>query len=257
MLGLFLKIPSRHVITYVALATIVIAGGAQWAMMPVAEAPVEVLALPAPPPALPVPVPVPRPDIADIGKVSAPSANRRTFVTFQNRDMGGGDYAVLRQVSQSICETRCLLDGQCVSYTFNTWEGACFLKSAVSPLRLDPRGISGVLASVKVSEDSKPVAMQKVQSRLLEGDAYKTIEASSAGCTEACLADEMCLGFNQIAKGGSCELLGSMTGSLRAPGMVMAMKIQPEPERRRRSPSPDMPPEVAELFGAILRQAVR
>ena len=270
MFGLFLKTAKPRHAVYGAVAMLIAAGAAHWPGMFPEEQPAEDLltASIGPPitpvisPPVAVPLPVPRPDIASVPKRTPASAAKREFVTFDNRDMGGGDYAVLHGVSHGVCQTRCFLDRQCVSYTFNKWEGACFLKSALSDLRLEPRGISGVLASARVDEDPRPPIIQKVPSRRLEGDTYKQLQASFGACANLCLADDKCAGFNLQANGRSCALMASIDRSVGVPGAVSGLKMQVAREllrRERRPPWPpsDMPPEVSALFDAMISQAMR
>jgi hypothetical protein len=209
-----------------------------------------------------VPLPVPRPEIVAVAKPAPAVSAKRQFITFDSRDMGGGDYAVLQGVSQDVCETRCLLDQQCVAYTFNKWESACFLKSSLSDLRLEPRGVSGVLASAKVGEDRRPPIIQKVPARRLEGEAYKQVQASFGACAEVCLADDKCTGFNLREGSRSCSLMASIDKSVGAPDMKSGLKMQlarriASRDRRPSWPPADMPPEFAAMFNAMIDQAMR
>jgi hypothetical protein len=271
MFGLFLKTAKPRHVAYGAIVMFVAAGATHWAgIFPEGEPAEEILTAsiaPAAPAPVVVPLPVPKPNIAATpsqrqAETAKGTTAKREFVTRDNRDMGGGDYAVLQRVSLGVCETRCFLDRHCVAYTFNKWEGACFLKSSLSDLRLEPRGVSGVLASARVREDPRPPIIQKVPSRRLDGDAYKQVQASFGGCAQACLADDKCAGFNLPAGSQSCSLLASVDKSVAASGTASGLKMQlarrmASRERRPPWPPADMPPEFAVLFDAMIGQAMR
>jgi hypothetical protein len=268
--GLFLKTAKPRHAAYGAVALLIAAGAAHWAgIFPERESAEEILTAsitPAAPPVgtprVAVPLPVPRPEIAVVAKRVPAASVKRQFVTFDSRDMGGGDYAVLRSVRRDVCETRCLLDRQCVAYTFNKWESACFLKSSLSDLRLEPRGVSGVLTSAKVGNDPRPPIIQKVPARRLEGEAYKEMQAGFGGCAQACLADDRCAGFNLTEGVHACSLMASIDKSVAASGMKSGLKMQlarriASRERRPPWPPADMPPEFTVLFDAMISQAMR
>jgi hypothetical protein len=274
MFGLFLKTAKPRQVVVGAVALFAAAGLIHWAgtlpaTEPVDERPTGSVAVSA---TLAAPVPVPRPDVLGPAKplqlaVSSKSTApihpaHREFVAFDSRDMGGGDYAMLSGVSRNMCETRCVLDKQCLAYTFNKWEGACFLKSSLSDLRLDPRGITGVVTSARVDEDSRPPIIQKVASRRLEGEGYEELRGGFGKCAAACLADDRCAGFNLPAGTKACSLIASIDRSVGAPGTTTGLKMQLARQlshRERRPPWPpaDMPPEVADIFGAMINHAIR
>jgi hypothetical protein len=268
MFGLFLKAAKPRHAAYGAVVMLVAASTAHWAgVFSETEPTDDILTAsitPAAPsePAVAVPLPVPRPEIALAPKTAPVVGAKRQFTTFDSRDMGGGDYAVLQSVSRNVCETRCILDRQCVAYTFNKWEGACFLKSSLGDLRLEPRGISGVLTSAKVGEDPRPPIIQKVPSRRLDGDAYKEIQASFGVCAQACLADARCAGFNLPVGSQTCSLMDSIDKSVAASGTASGLKIQLARRmvsRDRRPPWPpaDMPPDFAVMLDVMIGKAMR
>ncbi|MES2665405.1 MAG: alpha-2-macroglobulin family protein [Pseudomonadota bacterium] len=53
---------------------------------------------------------------------------RRTVLT-QDQDLPGGDIASVLDTTLEACERACLTNSRCTAYTFNTRNGACFVKS--------------------------------------------------------------------------------------------------------------------------------
>jgi hypothetical protein len=178
----------------------------------------------------------------------------RDFVTYDNRDLHGGDYDSFRNVSHEECADRCKSDARCRAYTYNTWESACFVKSSLSAMRIEPRGVTGVLASEKVRDDKRPPVIQRSRSRLFPGVAYRQVLAPAyEGCAKACLDDAACLGFNFSEASRSCALMASLDKPVPAASTDIGIKLQasaPRPAgRAARHAAP--PPEIA-IFEAVL-----
>ena len=52
-----------------------------------------------------------------------------------------GDYHKQR-ISSDQCEKLCRRDSRCRAYSYDAWNHYCFLKSALGPLRLEPRSVT-------------------------------------------------------------------------------------------------------------------
>ena len=218
------------------------------------------------------PVPIPRmrePDGAPApgwvvkAKVEPASGKARSgdFVTYANRDLVGGDYDSFRNVGQDECASRCKADGRCRAYTYNTWDNVCFVKSSLSTLRIEPRGVTGVFASEKVREDKRPPVIQKSRSRLFPGVPYRQIQSSAyEGCAKACLGDAACLGFNFSKANRSCGLMASLDKPVAGKSTDLGIKVQrsaSRPAPRHASAYADLPPDIAPIFDAVLHELMR
>jgi hypothetical protein len=201
--------------------------------------------------------------VADVDHSEGGNAPR-DFVTHANRDMLGGDYDSFRNVSQEECALRCRSDKRCRAYTYNTWENACFVKSSLSALRIEPRGVTGVVASAKVGEEKRPASIQRGRSRLFPGVPYRQVLAPAyEGCAKACLDDSACLGFNYSKTNRSCALMASLDKPVSAKATDFGMKLQRTANSRRgpRYAPPsgyaDLPPEIAPVFDAVMHEFMR
>lgn len=187
----------------------------------------------------------------------------RALVTHVNRDIDGRDYQVLRNQSQAGCESRCKSDVRCRAYTFNKWERVCFLKSSAKVARIEPRGISGVLAMEQIRTSLRPPTIERLRSRRFPSRPYRSQKAADYdGCARACAADQSCLGFNFAKADGSCALIATLDKTALDNGTDAGMKWQAPvvasaaPRRRAVPPPRDLPPEAAIIFG-VVRQMMR
>jgi hypothetical protein len=224
--------------------------------------------IPLPAPTMQEPVPAPGWLLeagADRRSQSGGDGDPRTFVTYANHDIDGGDYEVLKKVGEEACADRCKADVRCRSYTFNKWENVCFLKSSTSRARIEPRGTSGVLASEAVRVSSRPPVIQRSRAMRFPNEPYRVLAGMHYGaCEKECLADARCLGFNFGKADLSCALIEAPAKSTPSASTDLGMKLQlpGRPSRvaakPRNGPFPsDMPPEMTVLFDAVVRQMMR
>jgi hypothetical protein len=187
------------------------------------------------------------------------SNTAREFVVHANRDLNGGDYDSFRNVSQDQCADRCKSDQRCRAYTYNRWESACFVKSSLGPLKIEPRGVTGVISSEKVREDKRPLVIQKTSSRYFPGVSYRQVLAPAyEGCAKACLDDAACLGFNYGKANRSCALMASLDKPVAGGATDLGIKLQgapPRPVGPRARPR-GLPAELA-IFEAVLGDVFR
>lgn len=188
----------------------------------------------------------------------------RRLVTYPNTDIDGRDYRVLKNTGLAECRTSCQSDGRCRAFTFNTWEKVCFLKASADVRRIEPRGVSGVLATEAVRSAKRPPTIQTVRSRRFPGQPYKVLRRGNFdACAGQCMAEPSCLGFNYDKADRSCALIATLDRSVPSRSTDAGMKWQaPIVEvsaMRRRGPSPrsDLPPEAAAIFEAVFGQIMR
>jgi PAN domain len=188
----------------------------------------------------------------------------RVLIRHVNRDIDGGDYRVVKNTGLSQCESQCKADQRCRAYTFNTWQNVCFLKSSTSVMRIEPRGVSGVLETVDLRSARRPPTIQRLSARQFPGVPYRVFQGSDYdACARQCLVDPLCLGFNISRLDRSCALLSRLDRSVPGNGTEAGMKLQTPvvasaaQRRRTRPPRSDMPPEAAAIFDAMVRQMRR
>jgi hypothetical protein len=200
----------------------------------------------------------------ETGPGSTGTGKSRDFVTYENRDMFGGDYAKIANSSNAECETLCRSDNRCRAYTHNKWEQVCFLKSSIGAVRIEPQGTTGIAASEDVRQDRRPPTIQKSRSRRLSGDSYMVLATKSYdNCAAECLADTECLGFNFTRTERTCSLMSSLYKPTPAHATDAGIKVQRSASAHRRPQSGTpvrpsrMPSEVTPIFEAVLRELGR
>jgi len=132
----------------------------------------------------------------------------RSFTVYTGRDMEGGDYHKQRNVSSDQCEKMCKLDSRCQAYSYDAWNGYCFLKSAIGPLRLEPRSVTFVAKGATISYDGRAPIIQRRQQKSFPNEPYLQAKAQSYGdCAQRCLRDKRCEGFNFYVSARRCNLI--------------------------------------------------
>jgi hypothetical protein len=210
-----------------------------------------------------VPLPRARPQ-GEVDRASNVASTAPGFVTYDNRDMYGGDYVRLESASLSECEARCGADARCRAYTFNKWQGVCFLKSEVGSIRIEPQGITGIAASQEVKHAPQAAFIQKNPGRQFSDGAYKIFRSVDyRSCSNECLADAQCLGFNFDRAKRSCSLMQSLTKPTVASATDAGIKLQRSPSAERKlaqashAPARRPPYGVHPLFDAVLKELAR
>lgn len=136
-----------------------------------------------------------------------PLVSEVTFITYQSRDIHGGDYQRLDSVTLSTCESTCRSHSQCVAYTFNRWAGVCFLKSTISSLSIEPRATTGVRSDMRTpSNSTKPVTMARYRNRVFPGDGYTNFLGSLEQCESTCQSASQCIAFTIRKSNRRCTL---------------------------------------------------
>ena len=131
------------------------------------------------------------------------------FRSFDNFDVAGGDFKVLRDVDAGDCLAACRADERCRAFTFNKWNRRCFLKERLSELRLEPSSITGLRSNVPAPPRLRSeITMTVYRNRLFPGAAYATRRTDSfAGCEALCAEDPKCAVFSFLKASRECRLL--------------------------------------------------
>jgi hypothetical protein len=148
----------------------------------------------------------------EITRLEQAQASDKTFVPHQNRDIEGGDDQRINSVSLSSCELACKISSECVAFTFDRWNNACFLKSEIGRLRIDLRSITGVSVGLLTPENSDgPVIMQRYPGKMFPGNGYSSLANSAENCESTCQADSQCIAYSFLKDPRRCTLF-SETG---------------------------------------------
>jgi hypothetical protein len=136
-------------------------------------------------------------------------SQRRTFSTYQNRDLSGGDSQRMNDLDHLSCIASCRSDTKCVAYSYDKWNRWCFLKSTVDVLRIEPRSVTGIRGDVGAPQiSSDPVIMERYRGKIFRGSGYSTINGSFESCESECKGAPNCIAFTFVKATRRCTLFG-------------------------------------------------
>lgn len=179
------------------------------AEQPPAQQPPPPTATTVPPaqPTSPAPTPEPLSPVTAAAPVPPVTMN---YKTYENRDINSNDIGVLRNVDLSTCISKCRHDAQCRAYSFDRWNGFCFLKSKIGPLVIEPRSVTGVRDDVPAPPMSAaPITMQRYRGKAFPGAAYRSISTGFAGCESTCRNEQVCVAYTFQKSEESCRLFST------------------------------------------------
>jgi hypothetical protein len=141
--------------------------------------------------------------------------------------MEGADYHKQRGISQDRCESLCREDARCRAFSYDLWNHFCFLKSAVNPLRLEPRSVTSVAGGAAVSYDDSEPMIQRRPQKAFPNEPYLQANAQSYGdCAVRCLKDKRCEAFNFFQSSRRCELIEKPKEYSDNRGAEIGIKVQ-------------------------------
>ncbi|WP_244065617.1 PAN domain-containing protein [Bradyrhizobium sp. Ce-3] len=137
----------------------------------------------------------------------------RTFSLNANSDVRGGDFldakgdAIFERTDAAGCLAACRANSACVGFSYDRWNGLCFQKKTLSPLRFDARSDTSIRADQVhpgFSPDGKHLCPFSGNS--LAGDVLKRLPVQSvAQCEQNCTPDS-CIAFSFSKADKSCSL---------------------------------------------------
>lgn len=137
----------------------------------------------------------------------APAPAATAYKIYPNLDLRGGDYDVLRKSDLQRCVATCQANAQCRAYTFDKWNGFCFLKAEIKTLRLNPRSVTGVAQSAgePPRANTKP-DMERYRGKSFRGAGYRSHRASYDACEKSCEGEKACVAFTFQKSDSQCRL---------------------------------------------------
>jgi len=133
------------------------------------------------------------------------------FDTFENLDLSGTDIASIPHAKLEICSSLCEASNTCKAYSFDRWNGWCFLKSEVSSLAINARSLSGVKYGYTIPpRSSTPITMERFRNKAFPGTGKsQSNEATLDDCENKCLKDDYCVAYSYFGQVKSCQLYQS------------------------------------------------
>lgn len=155
-----------------------------------------------------------------------------TYITYENRDIDGGDLPGtlphLRDVSQQACLSACNSTSGCIGFAYGKWDRACYLKQSLPDLRFEPNS-TAVFRSDRQTPPNFP-ASRKIEraGRTFVGNRYsETSTSSRQACSDLCESETACLGYQFT--GGSCWRYDRIDFATRDSSAQSGVKRQPAP----------------------------
>ena len=170
-------------------------------------------------------------DAAPEARAAGATAPKKAIANFRirrNRDVYGSDLAKLPGLSQDGCAERCLKTDQCRGFSFDRWNGWCFLKSAMTASVLEP---SSVIA-VRTGDSFPAVAqtafeMKRLRRKKFNDPPISTAPAASyEACEDQCQDRLDCVAYTHARKTNACQLFKETVGYFYDEGFESGYKLQ-------------------------------
>lgn len=132
----------------------------------------------------------------------------REFATFQNYDLTGAVFDRLNLSDAADCKIACGETEMCQAYTFDAWNGICFLKEDYGQLKVNARSTSGVASgNSRPAYSTAPVEFEYFNGKGFPGSGYAEVRSANRdACQESCSDRRECIAFNFIASRQQCQL---------------------------------------------------
>lgn len=158
------------------------------------------------------------------------SQAERSFQTYDNQDVPGGDYRTIKKVGFGDCRSACAGDTSCVAFTFNRQHRWCFLKSSASGLKADGQATSGVLSSIDLDSSGPPGGAGM---RLYHGTDFAGRDLDKKGvrptsleeCKNICVSNPSCNAFSWVSKSRWCWPKSDVARPEHRPGIVSGRRL--------------------------------
>jgi serine/threonine protein kinase len=155
-----------------------------------------------------------------------------TYVTYENRDIDGGDLPGtlphLSGVDQASCLSACNNTSGCIGFSYGKWDRACYLKQSLPDLRFEPNSTAVFKSGRQVPPNFGAPRKMERATRIFDGSRYSTSSASSRqACSDLCEAETSCLGYQYT--GGSCWRYDRIDSATKDPSAQSGVKRQPAP----------------------------
>lgn len=153
-----------------------------------------------------------------------------TFTTYPNFDLYGGDSRKVESIEIKECVATCQEDAACRAYSYDRWTKACYLKSSVAVLNLDPTSTSGIRSGLPPAPRStSPVRISRLVSKAFNGTSRSIRAASREACEQDCQQDRSCLGYTFSRNNKTCNVFDSIDTYQPNTSAISGLKTQNPP----------------------------
>lgn len=157
-----------------------------------------------------------------------------SFNKYLNYDMKGGDISssdgnIFRRTDASGCQASCRANAACLAYSFDKWNSACYLKSTLSVLTLDPHSETSIRDDRQlpgVTSDARHFCSYNNSS--LTGEGSQRFQSQTArDCEQSCEPDQNCIAYTFSRSDRQCSTFLSVSNrQTNATNMVSGVRTQ-------------------------------
>jgi PAN domain len=157
-----------------------------------------------------------------------------SFNKYLNYDMKGGDISssdgnIFRRTDASGCQASCRAKAACLAYSFDKWNSACYLKSTLSVLTLDPHSDTSIRDDRQlpgVTSDARHFCSYNNSS--LTGEGSQRFQSQTArDCEQSCEPDQNCIAYTFSRSDRQCSTFLSVSNrQTNATNMVSGVRTQ-------------------------------
>lgn len=154
----------------------------------------------------------------------------------QNRDIFGADLAATNGVpgipstSYTACADKCRGDDKCAAFSFDKWNGWCFLKSAAATTVLDPKSVTGIKKTKSApAAPGTAFKFSVARNRSFPDAPWDEVPAADRKtCQCMCGNSKRCVAFTFVepsaAAPNNCKFFSQSDGYFEAAGAVSGYK---------------------------------
>lgn len=154
----------------------------------------------------------------------------RTFITYPNFDLYGGDSRKVESIGAQACVTTCEEDALCQAYSYDRWTKACYLKSSVAVLNLDPSSTTGIRNGLPPAPHStSAVRINRLVSKAFTGTSRSIRAAGREACEQNCQQDRRCLGYTFSRNNSGCSVFDAIDTYQPNTSAISGLKTQNPP----------------------------
>jgi hypothetical protein len=188
------------------------------------------------------PAPKSTPTAAIVPKVAPKQISnaRQSFTLKENRDIYGHDIKLVEGepgipgTTVDECVDACNKRKACKAFSFDKWNGWCFLKNGIATSLIDPHSTIGVKKPQQLPNASKAAPeMNPLRGRRFRDKPIQQIKADSyEACRDKCAGGMRCVAFSYLKSQRSkqnCQLFNGSVGHYSDPTADSGYKAQNPP----------------------------
>ncbi|MEA2839097.1 MAG: hypothetical protein QOF41_427 [Methylobacteriaceae bacterium] len=150
------------------------------------------------------------------------------FATYENHDLFGGDLQRSPSRTLATCSGSCGALRDCLGFSFDRWNRACFLKSRLTAMVLDPTSTAGIRSgTAKPQLSSASPRIVRRSGKVCRGSVFRTMTSAKVeDCERACMEESACIGFTFRTPQNACAVFSSVSELQSQARAISGLKMQ-------------------------------